>query len=128
MDRAELLARLRALPFDPAEYWLITGGAMLLYGLRERTHDIDLGCTAKLADELEAQGCPCQRTPDGKRWMKLNDELELFEDWLCDRVVFVERVPVVSLPGLLAMKQALGREKDLRDVELIRARLRENET
>ena len=127
MDRAELLARLRALPFDPAEYWLITGGAMLLYGLRERTHDIDLGCTAKLADTLEAQGCPCQRTADGKRWFRLEDDLEVFEDWIYDRVVSVEGVPVISLPGLLAMKQALGREKDLRDVALIQARLWQTE-
>ena len=125
MERTELIARLRALPYDPAEYWVITGGAMLLYGLRERTHDIDLGCTAKLADTLEAQGWPCQRTADGKRWFRLEDDLELFEDWIYDRAVSMEGVPVISLLGLLAMKQALGREKDLRDVALIQERLRQ---
>ena len=123
MNREEILARLRALPWDPGDYWVVTGGAMVLYGLRERTHDIDLGCTVKLADELEAQGCLHQITPDGNRWFKLNGELEVFENWLCDRVVSVDGVPVISLRGLLEMKLALGREKDLRDAALIRERL-----
>ena len=48
MRKPDILARLRALPWDPKEYWLITGGAMVLYGLREWTHDVDLGCTTAL--------------------------------------------------------------------------------
>lgn len=127
MNREELLARLRALPWDSQDYWLITGGAMVLYGLRERTHDVDLGCTTALADALEAQGHPYQVTPDGNRWFKLGEELELFENWLRDTVVRVEGVPVVSLRGLLEMKLALGREKDLRDAALIRAHLARGE-
>lgn len=127
MNREELLARLRALPWDPEDYWLITGGAMVLYGLRERTHDVDLGCTTALADALEAQGHPYQVTSDGNRWFQLNDELEVFENWLRGSVVRVEGVPVVSLRGLLEMKLALGREKDLRDAALIRAYLARGE-
>ncbi len=119
MERADMLARLRALPYDPSEYWVITGGAMVLYGLRERTHDIDLGCKSRMADGLEAEGYLYQITEDGNRWFKLGDDLEVFENWLYDRVVPVDGVPVISLPGLLAMKQALGREKDLRDIRLI---------
>ena len=127
MDREALLAKLRALPWDPKEYWVVAGGAMVLYGLRERTHDIDLGCTTALADALEAQGHPYQITSDGKRWFKLGEELEIFENWLCDRTVRVEGVPVVSLRGLLEMKLALGREKDLRDAALIREALARRE-
>ena len=127
MNREELLARLRALPWDPKEYWLITGGAMVLYGLRERTHDVDLGCTTALADALEAQGHPYQVTSDGNRWFKLGEELEVFENWLRGTVVQVEGVPVVSLRGLLEMKLALGREKDLRDAALIREALARGE-
>ena len=119
MNKTELLARLRALPWDPAEYWLVAGGAMVLYGLREQTHDVDLGCSTKLADALQAQGCPFRRAADGKRSFRPDDGLELFEGWLCGSVVPVDGVPVVSLRGLLEMKQALGREKDRKDAALI---------
>lgn len=123
MQKTDILETLRALPYDSAAYWVITGAAMVLYEFREKTHDIDLGCTAKLADELQAKGFLYRVMEDGNRWFKLNDDVEVFENWLCDTVVSVEGIPVISIPGLLAMKQALGREKDLRDVRLIQERL-----
>ena len=123
MKKTDILARLRDLPWDPKEYWVVTGGAMVLHGLREQTHDVDLGCTAALADALEARGFPCERLADGTRHIRLSDDMEAYENWLYDAVVSVEGVPVLSLCGLLEMKRALGREKDARDVELILDRL-----
>ena len=43
MNRTRLLERLKTLEFDKKDYWLITGGAMVLYELRAETGDIDLG-------------------------------------------------------------------------------------
>ena len=126
MNRSELLRRLKALPFDPAETWVLAGAAMVLYGFREETADIDLGCSAALADRLEAEGVPCRRTEDGKRWFKPDESLELFEDWLEDEICTLEGLRVVSVKGLVEMKRKLGREKDLRDIALIRQRLEEN--
>lgn len=123
MDRNEIMAQLSTLPFDRSEYWVITGGAMVLYGLREKTHDIDLGCTTKLADELQAAGCAVQYKADGTRHITYNKDVELLENWLFDKVEPVEGFPVISMQGLLQLKKQLGREKDLRDVALIEAAL-----
>ena len=119
MNRAELLGRLERLKLSKEDYWLVTGGAMVLYGLRAETGDIDLGCTTKLADELEAKGFPVTRTPDGNRKICLSDDVEIFENWLYDCVEMCAGIPVISLRGLMAMKQALGREKDRQDVARI---------
>ena len=121
MERADILQQLAALNFDKSEYWVITGGAMVLYGLRPRTHDIDLGCTTKLADELEAAGYPVKRKEDGSRHITFNEDVELLENWLFDKVETVEGFPVISMQGLLELKRSLGREKDLRDIALIEA-------
>ncbi len=126
MNKAELIRILRALPYDPAEYWLVAGGAMVLYGLREETADVDLGCSAALADRLAAEGHPFRLTSDGRRTFHIGGELEVFEGWYADRITSFEGVPVVSLRGLLEMKRALGREKDLRDVKRIEAFLADN--
>lgn len=123
MNRAELIERVKALPFPKEDYWVITGGAMVLYGLREQTRDIDLGCTARLADELEKQGAEVSIRKDGTRKLVLDGDVEIMENWLCDRVETVEDIPVISLKGLKEMKLSLGREKDLRDVALIDAYL-----
>lgn len=123
MNRAELIERVKALPFPKEDYWVITGGAMVLYGLREQTHDIDLGCTSRLADELEQQGAEVSIRKDGTRKLVLDGDVEIMENWLYDRVETVEDIPVISLKGLKEMKLSLGREKDLRDVALIDAYL-----
>lgn len=123
MNKTQLIQKLAQLRLPPTEYWLVAGGAMVLYGLRETTGDIDLGCTARLADELEQRGCPTVRLADGTRKISLEAGCELFEGWLCGRVETVEGIPAVSLRGLLEMKLALGREKDLADIEKIRTRL-----
>lgn len=124
MTRADILERLRALNWPAEDYWLVAGGAMVLYGLRDETHDIDLGCTAARADALAAAGVPFREMDDGSgRWFTLSEDVEVFENWLMDRVELVDGVPVVSLQGLRAMKLALGRAKDLKDVARIDALL-----
>ncbi len=127
LDRRALAALIGELPFDKREYWVVTGGAMVLYGIRKDTGDLDLGCTHALAEELVRQGYPAERMADGHLRVGYSDRVELFEDWLEDRVETVDGIPVVSIEGLLAMKQALGREKDRRDVEAILAWRRERQ-
>ena len=122
MTRADILERLRALDWPADEYWLVAGGAMVMYGLRPETHDLDLGCTTARADALAAAGVPYKEMEDGSgRRFSVSGDVEVFENWLMDRVELVDGVPVVSLQGLREMKRALGREKDLRDVARIDA-------
>ena len=47
----------------------------------------------------------------------------LFENWIEDKVLFVEGFPVVSIEGIIKMKEKLGREKDLEDIRLIKEHL-----
>lgn len=121
MNRQEILDRLRMFPYDRGEYWGITGGAMVLYGIREQTADIDLGCSKAMADRLEADGCLFRRMESGKRHFKYGEEIEIFEDWLRGPVGTVDGFRVISVTGLIEMKQELGRDKDKRDIELIKA-------
>ena len=119
LDKKQIIARLEELHLDDTKYWLITGGAMVLHGLREQTSDIDLGCTSDLADLLQQEGFPVERMPDGTRKIVVAEDVEIFENWLEDKVERFEGVPVISIQGLIEMKRALGREKDFRDTQLI---------
>lgn len=119
MNKTEIIEKLRAFPYDSSQYWVITGGAMVLYGIRDEATDIDLGCTSEMANRLESEGFLHKITPDGNRWFKLGGDIEVFENWLCDKADSVEGIPVISLCGLLEMKKSLGRPKDRADAELI---------
>ncbi len=121
MDKQRILNLLSEFPYDRDEYWVITGGAMVLYDIREQTADIDLGCSKRLADHLEADGCLFRRTDNGKRWFKYGKNIEIFEEWLKDTIETVHGFHVVSVKGLIEMKQELGRDKDKKDIELIKA-------
>ena len=119
-----LRERLKELPFPEAEYWVVAGAAMVLHGFRPETRDIDLGCTTLLADQLQEQGYPVFHFDDGTRKITFSEDVELFENWIEGTVETVDGVPVVSAAGLIRMKRALGREKDLKDIALIEKALR----
>ena len=66
MKAEDIRRRLAELALDTNEYRINAGGAMVLHGLREETHDLDIWCTKKLGDAL-AQRCDVQVLPDGTR-------------------------------------------------------------
>ena len=123
MVKANIIKRITELNYPVNDYWLITGGAMVLYGLRDTTSDIDLGCNKSLADMLEKNGFTTTKLSDGTRKITIANDMEIFEDWIFDRAEIRDGISVISLKGLLEMKQHLGREKDLKDIELIEAAL-----
>lgn len=118
-EKHSLVERLKELSFLETEYWVVAGAAMVLYGFRPETHDIDLGCSTLLADELERQGYSVSHYEDGTRKIVYAEDVEIFENWIEGTVEHVDGVPVVSVDGLIQMKQKLGREKDLADIALI---------
>ena len=121
MNKSVILEQLKEFPFSREDYWVVAGSAMVMHGIREETEDIDLGCGAKLADELERDGYLAQHTGDGSRRFKYGDHIEIFENWLYDAVKQVEGYPVISVEGLLEMKKELGRPKDRKDIRLIKS-------
>lgn len=120
MDKTEIIKELDIFPYCKEDYWVLTGSAMVLYGIKQQTSDIDLGCNQKMADELERDGFLFKLTESGNRHFKYNDCIEIFENWLNGTVIKVGNLPIVSISGLIEMKQELGREKDYKDIELIK--------
>ena len=116
LTREDVIARLGALDLDPDHYWVTAGAALLFYGLRETTADIDLGCDCVLADQLEARGYGAQREMDGRRRFHLPGEVDISEDFGRGPVLWMEDIPVVSPAGVLALKRFLNRRKDQADI------------
>ncbi len=118
--REDVLSIARGIKFIGSDCWLTSGAALVLFGVRESTHDVDLICTKKLADRLEAEGYPFHRDGlDNTRIFAVNEHVEVLEDWETEEVVQVEGLPTASLLSIRKQKAALGREKDLRDIALI---------
>ncbi len=128
MNKSEIIEILKGLDLPNGKYWLVTGSAMVIYGLKPLTHDIDMGGDNQLIDGLIAKGYTAEVQDDGKRKVVLSPLVEVYEDWIFDKVEEVDGVPVLSLLGLLQMKRHLNREKDEKDVLRILERLKSLKT
>lgn len=120
MKAEDIRRRLAELDLDTNEYRINAGGAMVLYGLREETHDLDIWCTKKLGDAL-AQRCEAQTLPDGTRRFVPAPDVEIYENMLPGKTVFLNGIPVAPLEDVLALKRRLNREKDQRDIAVLEA-------
>lgn len=119
MNKNEIINKLDSLHLDKTQYWLVAGAAMVLYGIRDITCDIDIGCSKMLADELESSGYPTSAMPNGMRRIQISEDVEAFENWYHDKVCIHNGFHIITLIGLLEMKRELGREKDMDDIVLI---------
>ena len=126
MNKQEVTARFKELGFSAEDCWVQTGAAMLMHGLREQTHDIDMGCTTELANKIAESGAPYELLPDGRKKFVIGGDVEVSENWERGTVTVIDGVPVVSLKDVIRCKKRLGREKDLIDIERIEKHLSEN--
>ena len=120
MKRKDILERLDAFPYPSEDWWVITGAAMVLYGMRETTHDIDICCSKAMADRLEREGIPPTSAENGKRSFRIGEDIEIFEDWFTGPLSRIGGYNVLSPEGLIEMKRQLNRPKDIADIRLIR--------
>jgi len=119
MNKQKIIEILKQLPFSKEDYWLVTGAALVLYNIREETSDIDIGCTTDLINKLINQGYEYKILNDNTKYIKYNQNIEIYENWLFDKVDYIDEIPVISIKGLIEMKKKLGRPKDLEDIKLI---------
>lgn len=119
MNREEFVRRLEGFGLPRGEYVILSGGSLLLRGLREETEDFDPAVSKALAERLgpalgprDDKGCyaPCEG-------VQMTDDMESRSFDLADGC------PCETLESILALKRRLLRPKDLRDIPVIEARL-----
>lgn len=118
-DREKIYSTLRQTGLDANNYWVVAGAAMVLHGVKECTRDIDLGCSRVLANQLQRAGYETEVYEDGSRRIQYCPDIEIYEDWRAGEFEVIDGISVVSLDGIIMMKQRLGREKDMEDIRLI---------
>jgi len=101
------------------EYWITSGAALVIHGVKETTSDIDLGCGANLWEYLLQKGYEFRVEEDSSKIMAINDSIEIIKDWFVDEIEFIDGLPTGSLESIKKQKAKLGREKDIKDIKMI---------
>ncbi|WP_215454481.1 hypothetical protein [Streptomyces sp. ATCC 21386] len=115
----------------PTDDYVVAGsGPLLAHGLRQDVNDLDIVARAdawKIALSLADATVP----PSGHGLMVVlfDGDIEIFDRWLpgapdadelIDSAEMVEGIPFCPLPWVLEWKTRSSREKDMRDIKLIR--------
>ncbi len=124
LNKQDVIQMIRALGLDPKQYRVATGGALVLYGIREETRDIDIGVDEAQFEALLARGYEINNEFPHRREILIPHEkgdIEIYCGWAECSPVTVEGIPVMPIEDIIAHKKSMGRPKDLRDLQLIAA-------
>jgi len=119
LHKDSIIKIIKELDYPVNEYWITSGSALVMHGVKETAGDIDLGCTKKLWEHLLQKGYKYRVEKDNSKIMKINEYIEIIKEYNVDEVVFIEGLPTGSLESIKKQKAKLGREKDIRDIKLI---------
>ena len=123
MNKETYLKKLDELELDKSRYCIISGGAMLMHGLKETTNDIDIKVLSSYFEELKER-FTFNKSPKFDYLYELGDEIELaVQDFKDEDVEFVDGYPVELLEIELQWKIDHKRDKDKEAIEKIKAYL-----
>lgn len=126
---------LKQLDIDPDDCIVVGSGVMGALGIRQ-TDDLDLCVNQKTYDRFKALGWEEKVWPQGAPTIH-HGNVDMGTDWGDDKSIFtlqelnkhmveIDGVNYINLQFLRSWKVNKGREKDLRDVEMIDEYLRRN--
>lgn len=126
MKIKDLLSELKVLKLPPDQYAIYGSGPMAVRGMRE-TNDLDLVVKDDLYKKLQRKYKEIK--PGHIKIGKIEIyacQTSFFDEpeKIIDRTETIEGFKFVRLEDLLKWKKKMGREKDLKDIKLIRKYLR----
>jgi len=133
MNINKQLAELKSFDLPADEFVIVSSGALAIRGIRE-AKDLDLITTPSLWDQL-VKHYPVSRNEFGVERIALNEGIEILNSnqsifgngktiplqQIFDQADLFEGLKFINLKHLKVIKQKLGREIDIGDVELIDA-------
>lgn len=119
LNKQDVIKILKDLDLPKEEYWVVAGSALVMHDIKKETRDVDLGCTSYLIDLLISKGHTPIVEDNNTRIIKINGDIEIFENWNVDKIEYIDKIPVGTIESIRKQKLELGREKDLIDIKLI---------
>lgn len=124
-----IIPEIKKLGFPAGEYIVTGSGVLAALGLRE-AEDIDMAVTSKLLESLRATGEWKEEIRYGKLFL-LRENIDItsqlnWEDYqttteeAIKTALIIDGVPFLNIEETIKFKTALGREKDFKDIELLK--------
>ena len=119
MNKTDYIKRLSEFKLDADRYYIISGGSLLMHGLRAQTADIDLKVKPDYFEELK-QRFDITKSPKFDYLYNLTDDTEIaVEDFGPEDIDWIDGLPVEKVDLELAWKIEHNRPKDQADIRRI---------
>lgn len=116
MNKVELIKLIDSLNLPVQEYSVLSGGALLMAGIRLKTADLDIEVTEKGFELLKHKFTPILIN-DTKKQYKLTEDIECFVTLKLDSTInYIDGYPCQSLISIYNFKKMLNRPKDQEDI------------
>ena len=120
MNREEYKRKLDSLNLDKNRYCIISGGIMLLYGLKDTTEDVDIKVRPDYFEELKER-FNVKKSPKYPYLYELDEETEVAVlDYDDSEVEIVDGYPVMNLELQLTWMIENKRPKDQEKIKIIK--------
>ncbi len=107
---------------DPSRYAVVTGAAMVLYGMKEFTRDIDISVREDYYRELLSRyKCSFERVNNFDECIFFIDDIINFgTTYYSNEIRVVDGIPVINEERLIQIKKFLKRGKDIEELKNIK--------
>lgn len=129
MNKKDIIDTLKKYNFDSTKYILISSAAMVLLGIKDTTKDIDIAVSDDYYEYLlKNYNCKFERINEyGKKVYFIHDIINFSSTYYKNNRLIIEEIPIQTANDILELKLFLKREKDYKDIELIKEYINEQE-
>ncbi len=121
MNKIELLKLLDSLNLPKTEYYILSSGSMLLYGLRDIANDLDLCVSNELFKHLKEKYNLNENNKNDSGFYKISKDIEIVpNDKKNFKMDYIDEYPVENLKTILEFKEKRNLPKDKKDIENIK--------
>lgn len=120
--KEDIIRIINSYNLNPEKYLVISGAAMVLYGFKEWTRDIDISVTKDYYVELlNKYNCNFEKVNSQQECIFFIDDMINFgHSYYEEEHEMVEGIPVQTKDNLIKLKKKLNRKKDIIELELIK--------
>ena len=127
MNKEELLKLVDELDLPKTEFYILSSGSMLLYGLREKAGDLDLCVSNELFEKLKEKYNLIDTDKNECGFYHISQDIEIVPNSKNNfKMNYKDGYPVEDLRNILAFKEKRNAPKDQKDIENIKKYLKEN--
>ena len=117
LNKNDIIKIIKEAKLPKEEFWLGFGAALVMYGIINKTKDIDAGCSKKLFNELSKK-YEVKVSPMGGKMISINKFLDIFLQEK-PKIEFISNIQIEDLDSIILFYKKRGREKDKEKIKII---------